>query len=119
MPDRPFVVFAALSGLLAVAAGALGTHALRGSGVDDRALAWVETGSRYQMWHALAMLGWMALRWTSRLALWLFTLGIILFSGSLYALALGAPVAVAYVTPIGGAAFLAGWLACAWAALKA
>lgn len=115
---RPFVALAAASGFLAVAAGAFAAHALRG-GADERALGWVETGAQYQMWHALAMLAWAALGQTARLPLWLFTSGIILFSGSLYALALGAPMVVATITPFGGAAFLLGWLACAWSVLKA
>lgn len=119
MPHRSFIVLAALFGFLAVAAGAFAAHGLRDSGADGRALAWIETGSRYQMWHALAMIGWAALGRTGPVPLWLFTAGIILFSGSLYALALGAPMAVAAVTPIGGVAFLAGWLACVWSVLRA
>lgn len=116
--NRPFVLLAALFGFLAVALGAFAAHALQAKG-DPRAVSLVETGARYQMWHALAMLAYAALGYPARLPLYLFALGILLFSFSLYALAFGAPSRVAMVTPVGGTALIAGWLALAWAAFRA
>lgn len=115
MPHRGFAALAALFGLMAVAMGAFAAHAMAG---DPKVQGWLETGSRYQMWHALAMLAYMALGRTSPWPLWLFTIGIVLFSLSLYALALGAPLAVAMVTPVGGTALIAGWGLTAWALLR-
>ena len=105
MPDRAFAVLAALFGLLAVAAGAFAAH-----GIDDaRTAALVETASRYQMWHALAMLALAVSPVRSRAALTALALGVLLFSGSLYGLAIGAPRPVAWVTPVGGTLLIAGW----------
>jgi uncharacterized membrane protein YgdD (TMEM256/DUF423 family) len=117
MRHRAWVGLAALFGLLAVAAGAFAAHGLQARG-DARAVALVETAARYQMWHALAMLGYAALGVTSRLPLLFWALGIVLFSFSLYALAFGAPRPVAMITPVGGTAFLAGWATLAWHAFK-
>lgn len=114
---RGWVVTAALLAFLAVAAGAFAAHGLESQG-DPRAIALVEKGSHYQMAHALAMLAYLALGWPQRLPLLLWAAGAVLFPGSLYALALGAPPAAAILAPIGGTAFLAGWLALAWVALK-
>lgn len=118
MPARGWVMTAALLALLAVAAGAFAAHGLEGQG-NQRAAAWVEKGSRYQMWHALAMLAYVALGQASRLPLVFWTIGAVLFPGSLYALAFGAPMATAMLAPIGGTSFLAGWAALAWLALRA
>ncbi len=116
---RIFVGLGALSGFVAVAAGAFGAHALRGSLPDDL-LAVFETAARYQMYHALALLG---LGWAtdrlpnhpaSHLAGWLFVTGTVLFSGSLYALSLSGARWLGAITPFGGLAFLGGWLALAW-----
>lgn len=115
---RAMVGLAALFGLLAVAAGAFTAHGLRASG-DTRAVALVETAAQYQMWHALAMLGCAALGIRSRWPLYLFALGILLFSFSLYALAFGAPGVVGMVTPFGGAALILGWAGLAWDVLRA
>ncbi|MEK0085463.1 DUF423 domain-containing protein [Benzoatithermus flavus] len=115
---RVWVGMAALCGLLAVAAGAFAAHGLKASG-DARAVALVETGSQYQMAHALAMLAYAALGWPSRLPLLCWTIGIVLFAFSLYALAFGAPTGIAVITPVGGTAFLAGWAALAWQAFRA
>lgn len=109
------VVAAAIAGASAVALGAFGAHALRDA-LDEPALATWRTAVDYQFWHALALLatGFFA-RGRSpsalRFAAAAFALGIVLFSGSLYALALGGPRALGVVTPFGGVAFIAGWLA--------
>jgi uncharacterized membrane protein YgdD (TMEM256/DUF423 family) len=116
MRDRGWIGVAALLGLLAVAAGAFAAHGLEARG-DARAAGWVETGSRYQMAHALAILTYRAIGLNGRLPPLLWAVGAVLFPVSLYALAFGAPRAVAWVTPVGGAAFLAGWAALGWAAL--
>jgi len=111
--NRRFVALGAWSALVAVAAGAFGAHALR-SRLGPDLLAVFETGARYQMYHALALLAvaWVADRWPGRLvraAGWLFVVGTVLFSGSLYALALTGVRTFGAITPLGGAAFLAGW----------
>ena len=113
--DRLFATLGAVSALLAVAAGAFGAHALRRRLSADL-LAAFETGARYQMYHALALLlvAWAATRWPGppvRAAGWLFVAGTVIFSGSLYLLALTGARAFGAVTPVGGLAFLAGWLA--------
>lgn len=118
--DRLFFSLGAVSGLVAVAAGAFGAHALRAR-LDPSALAVFETGARYQMYHALALIAvaWAAARWPGPWpgrAGWLFVAGTLLFSGSLYALALSGIRALGAVTPFGGVAFLAGWLCLALAA---
>ena len=120
--DRFFATAGALSAFVAVAAGAFGAHALRARLPPDL-LAVFETGARYQMYHALALLfvAWAASRWAGDallLAGWLFISGTILFSGSLYALALTGMRWMGAITPLGGAAFLFGWLSLAWGAWK-
>jgi uncharacterized membrane protein YgdD (TMEM256/DUF423 family) len=112
--ERTFFVAGALSGLVSVAAGAFGAHALRVRLPPDL-LAVFETAARYQMYHALALLAvaWAAGRWPGALvtwAGWLFIAGTLLFSGSLYALALTGARWLGAVTPLGGVCFLAGWL---------
>ena len=119
--DRTFVTLGAVSALLAVAAGAFGAHALKAR-LTPEMLSVFETGARYEMYHALALLAcaWAAARWPGSLALvagGLFVAGTILFSGSLYILALTGIRWLGAVTPFGGLAFLAGWLclgAAAW-----
>ena len=86
-------------------------------------LATFETGVRYHMYHALALLAvaWATARWPSaavNASGWLFVAGIVLFSGSLYALSLSGVRWLGAITPLGGLAFLAGWLGLAWAAWK-
>jgi uncharacterized membrane protein YgdD (TMEM256/DUF423 family) len=111
--DKTFLLIGALSGFLAVAFGAFGAHALRGR-LSPEMLAVFETGVRYEMYHALAILavGLMMARsggWLFATAGWLFTAGIVLFSGSLYVLALSGVGMFGAITPIGGILFLAGW----------
>jgi uncharacterized membrane protein YgdD (TMEM256/DUF423 family) len=115
--DRLFAALGSASACIAVAAGAFGAHALRARLPSDL-LAVFETGARYQMYHALALLlvAWAATRWPVppvRAAGWLFVAGTVVFSGSLYLLALTGVRALGAVAPLGGLAFLAGWLALA------
>jgi uncharacterized membrane protein YgdD (TMEM256/DUF423 family) len=116
MAGQRLVVVAAILGLLAVAAGAFGAHALSG---DARAAALVETASRYQMGHALALLLLVALRLPARAPACAWLAGIALFAGSLYALALGAPRPVAALAPVGGALLMLGWALLAVSAWRA
>lgn len=116
MSGRLYIVIAALFGLTGVAAGALGAHGPPSA--DPRALELARTGSAYALWHALAILAYLGLRGRGGLAPGLFALGVALFSFSLYALALGAPRAVAYATPVGGMALILGWLAFGVEALR-
>lgn len=119
--DRTFLLLGAVAGFLGVGLGAFGAHALRARLTADM-LAVFETGVRYQMYHALALL-FVALAaarfdgWLIRSAGWLFVVGILLFSGSLYVLALTGVSRLGIVTPFGGLAFLAGWLCLALVAL--
>jgi uncharacterized membrane protein YgdD (TMEM256/DUF423 family) len=111
--DRTFLLVGALAGFIGVAFGAFGAHALR-SRLSPEMLAVFETGVRYQMYHAFAvlMVALAAARldgWLIRGAGWAFTTGIVLFSGSLYALALSGVTTLGAITPIGGLAFLIGW----------
>jgi uncharacterized membrane protein YgdD (TMEM256/DUF423 family) len=120
--ERFFAVLGALSGLVAVAAGAFGAHGLKSRLTPDL-LAVFETAARYQMFHALALLAaaWAIGRWTGRAAVaagWCFAGGTLVFSGSLYLLALSGLRAFGAITPVGGALFLAGWLLLAVAAWR-
>jgi uncharacterized membrane protein YgdD (TMEM256/DUF423 family) len=113
MTPRILVVLGALLAGLAVAVGAFGAHALRAR-LSPEYLTVFETAARYQMYHALALIavGLIADRWPSPLlglAGWLFLAGIVLFSGSLYALTLTGVPGLGAITPLGGVAFLAGW----------
>jgi uncharacterized membrane protein YgdD (TMEM256/DUF423 family) len=120
MPDArsPLIALGALNAAIAVAAGAFAAHGLR-ERLDARALEVFETGARYQMYHALAIIlaGVIAGR-GAQTAGWIFQAGIVLFSGSLYALALSGTKVLGAVTPLGGVAFLAGWLWLAWTAWR-
>jgi uncharacterized membrane protein YgdD (TMEM256/DUF423 family) len=120
--SRIFTISAALSGSLSVAAGAFGAHALKARLAPEH-LAIFETGARYQMYHALALLAsaWAATQWPSpaiRGSGWCFLAGTVLFSGSLYVFALTGIRWLGAITPIGGVAFLAGWLLLAWGASR-
>jgi len=114
------VAAGALNAAIAVGAGAFAAHALKDR-LEPKMLEVFETGARYQMYHALAMIlaGVLVVRAASASAAgWIFQLGIVLFSGSLYVLALTGEKALGAVTPFGGVAFLVGWLWLAWSALK-
>jgi uncharacterized membrane protein YgdD (TMEM256/DUF423 family) len=120
--DRVFLALGALSALVSVAAGAFGSHALKDRLSPDL-LGVFEVGVRYEMYHALGLVAvaWATARWPGSVAAaagWLFLAGTVLFSGSLYALALSGVRALGAVTPFGGLAFLVGWALLAWTALK-
>lgn len=120
-PNRLAGLGALVAGL-AVAAGAFGAHALR-SRIDPEMLAVFETAARYQMYHGLALIAaaWVSDRWPgplARAAGWCFLLGVVLFSGSLYALALSGIRILGAVTPLGGLAFMTGWACLALAAWR-
>ncbi len=120
--DQRFFRLGAASALIAVAAGAFGAHALRAR-LDPGMLAAFETGARYQMYHALALMAvaWASERWPGRLtgmAGWCFVAGTVLFSGSLYAMALTGHRALGAITPLGGVAYLSGWLCLALGARR-
>jgi uncharacterized membrane protein YgdD (TMEM256/DUF423 family) len=112
--DRTFMLLAALFGGLGVALGAFGAHALSGV-LDARMLANFETGVRYQMYHAFALVAVVVaiMRWPGVslpvIAGWLFVAGILIFSGSLYLMAWTGARWLGAITPIGGVAFIAGW----------
>ena len=117
-----FVALGAFSGLIAVALGAFAAHALKAR-LDAQLLATFETGARYQMYHALALLavGLLSEQASSRLLTAsgvLFVAGTLLFSGSLYALALTGTRWFGAITPFGGVAFVIGWLCLALAAWR-
>ena len=112
----------AIAGAIGVALGAFGAHGLK-SRVDADLLAVFETGVRYHMVHALALLavGWAATRWPGSWVSssgWLFLVGIVIFSGSLYLMTLTGARWLGAITPLGGVAFISGWIALAVAALK-
>ncbi|MFV0623547.1 DUF423 domain-containing protein [Sphingomonas sp. ac-8] len=105
------MMLAALSGAVAVAAGAFGAH-----GAEGQARDWLQTGGHYQLVHAIAAL--VALRLDLRGPGWLFVVGGLIFAGTLYAMALGAPRWLGAITPIGGATLIAGWVWLAYAGLR-
>jgi uncharacterized membrane protein YgdD (TMEM256/DUF423 family) len=120
--ERLFFVLGALSAFVGVSLGAFAAHGLKARlGAD--LLATFEVGVRYQLVHALALLAvaWAYTRWPGApvvTAGWLFVAGTLLFSGSLYVLALSGARSIGAITPFGGLAFLAGWLCLAWGAWK-
>ena len=132
--SRLFLIIGALSAALSVAAGAFGAHALR-ERVAPRLLEVFETAARYQMYHALALIAvaWVLSRTTEVGAVvsggnaetgvvigagWCFVIGTVLFSGSLYAMTFPGLRALGAVTPLGGVAFIAGWICLAVAATR-
>jgi len=111
--SRVWILVGAILGLMGVVAGALGAHALRGV-LETDALATFQTAVRFQMYHAIALLvvGLLAGRWMPgfvNLAGALFTGGVLLFSGSLYLLAITGIGEFGAVTPVGGVGLIAGW----------
>ncbi len=100
-------ILAALSGAVAVAAGAFGAH-----GAEGKAVEWLKTGSHYQLVHAVAAL--IALRLDARGPAVTFVVGGAIFAGTLYLMAIGGARWLGAVTPIGGAALIVGWLWLAW-----
>lgn len=116
--ERFFVGLAGVFGAFGVMAGAFAAHGLRGHLVP-RMLEVFETGARYQMYHALALLlvGLLLARRAHpavAVAGWLFAAGVVLFSGSLYLLAVTGVRWLGAITPAGGLSFIAGWLLLAW-----
>ena len=114
----PWLVAAAVNGLMAIAMGAFAAHGLR-SVLDADSLGWLDTGSRYQMWHALVLLGVAMLlvrtqpgrqRQILQAIAWAFLVGTGLFAGGLYLLVLTHIQAFAWITPVGGVVLMAGWL---------
>lgn len=120
--ERFIFAAASISALTSVALGAFAAHALKARLAPDM-LAVFETGVRYQMYHALALFvcAWAITRWPGMLvvgAAWLFVVGTLLFSGSLYALSATGVRGLGAITPVGGIGFLAGWLCLTFAALR-
>jgi uncharacterized membrane protein YgdD (TMEM256/DUF423 family) len=105
------MLLAALSGALAVGAGAFGAHGASGAAVE-----WLKTGAQYQIVHAVAAL--IAVQSGARGPAWLFVTGGAVFAGTLYLMALGLPRWLGAVTPIGGALLIAGWLWLVWIAAR-
>ena len=105
-------MLAALSGAIAVAAGAFGAHA-----AHSEAAEWLKIGGQYQLVHAVAAL--VAVRMGARGAAWLFVGGGAVFAATLYLMAIGLPHWLGAVTPLGGAALIGGWLWLAWHAARA
>ncbi|PKP92004.1 MAG: DUF423 domain-containing protein [Alphaproteobacteria bacterium HGW-Alphaproteobacteria-16] len=105
------MMLAALSGAMAVGAGAFGAH-----GASGEAQEWLKTGAQYQMVHALAAL--IAMQMGAKGPGWLFVAGGALFAGTLYIMAMGGPRWLGAVTPLGGVALIAGWLWLAWEAVR-
>ena len=121
--DRLFFCIGAVSAFIGIAAGAFGAHGLR-ERIAPEMLDAFEVGVRYQMYHALALLatGWAASRYGGTAVVtagWLFVVGTVLFSGSLYALSLSGIRWLGAITPFGGAAFLGGWALLAWGVWRA
>jgi uncharacterized membrane protein YgdD (TMEM256/DUF423 family) len=112
---NPLIALGALNAAIAVAAGAFAAHGLR-ERLEPRALEIFETGARYQMYHAFAII--IAGLVAARTAGWLFQGGIVLFSGSLYALAISDVKVLGAITPFGGLAFIVGWLWLGWTAWR-
>jgi uncharacterized membrane protein YgdD (TMEM256/DUF423 family) len=116
--DRIFFIIGAMSALLGVAAGSLGAHGLK-SRLSAEMLSVFETGARYQMYHAFALIAtaWAQARWASAPVTasgWFFVVGTIFFSGSLYLLSVTGMKWLGAITPLGGVAFLFGWGCLAW-----
>ena len=117
-----FFAFGSGFAALGVIVGAFGAHALK-THISPDMLMTFEVGVRYQIYHALGLIAvsWAASQWNSQLisvAGWLFVVGIVIFSGSLYILSLTGIRWLGAITPIGGLAFILGWLFLAWMAIR-
>ena len=123
-----WLAVAAFNMALAVMTGAFGAHALK-TRLSPEALSWWQTAVAYQMWHALGLVALGVLLKLStpsamlpvtgiQTSALLLQIGIVIFSGSLYAMALGAPRWFGAITPIGGLAFIAGWLWLAYSFMR-
>ena len=120
--DRVFFFLGSVSAFIAVALGAFAAHGLK-ERLDAGMLATFEVGVRYQMYHALALLAvaWAQTRWRGAVLTtggWLFVAETVIFSGSLYVLALTGVRWLGAITPLGGLALLGGWACLAWAAVR-
>jgi uncharacterized membrane protein YgdD (TMEM256/DUF423 family) len=119
-------IFFSLGAILAAVSVSLGAFAAHGATkfMTEQQLSWMEKAARYNMYHALALfvVAWALTRWASQTGLlntagWSFVAGIVLFSGSLYIMAF-TDLRLGYITPLGGVAFVLGWILLAIAALK-
>lgn len=125
-----YLALGAFSGFFCIAFGAFASHGLEKI-LEPKALGWIETGLKYQMFHTLALVALGLFQIANSVqnppacraialniigGAW--TLGILLFSGNLYALALGAPKMTAWLTPIGGTSFLIGWTVLLYISLR-
>ncbi|MGB0722135.1 MAG: DUF423 domain-containing protein [Gammaproteobacteria bacterium] len=121
---RLFMTLGALNGAIAVAMGAFGAHGLRGR-IDERLFAAYQTGAHYHLVHALALvvvgllLFYRPVGIAGRLAAWSMVVGMVLFSGSLYLMAITGTRWLGAITPLGGTALILAWVALATAAWKA
>lgn len=117
--ERRIVAAGAALGCVGVILGAFGAHALKGQ-VSVEALGWWQTAVQYQMWHTLAVVG-LGLSRCGRQAFlpaMLFVAGVVIFSGTLYAMALGAPRWLGAITPLGGLLLISGWALLGWRAVQ-
>lgn len=122
--SRQFIIIAAVLGFFGVALGAFGAHGLEPTLEANGRMDTFNTAARYHMYHALALVGvaWLATRYPVRWVRWggyLLFAGTVIFSGSLYVLAIADLGFMGAIAPIGGAALLAGWACIGWAAFRA
>lgn len=120
--DRLFFCIGAFSGFLGVLLGAFGAHLLK-QRLDPEMLGVFEVGVRYQMYHAFALivLAWVLPQWAGpagMMAGWFFIAGTVIFSGSLYLLSITGVRWLGAITPVGGLAFLVGWICLIWFAWR-
>jgi uncharacterized membrane protein YgdD (TMEM256/DUF423 family) len=120
---KKFLILGSMNAFLAVVLGAFGAHVLKDRLTTDM-LAVFQTGVQYQMYHAFALIvvALLSKQFSNSAAIgrsgWFFLIGIVLFSGSLYALSLSGITILGAITPLGGIAFLIGWFLLVWGAFK-